>query len=250
MTRPDDANLRGEDPRGVPHTLFFATPQVKVWTGDFGREYTDRNTFDIDALDSLYMKNYGITRTAINEEFLREIPKSASVLEVGCNAGNQLLLLQKMGYLSLSGIEIQGYAIEIMRSRTQNIRLRQASVHSIPYPDDSFDLVFTSGVLIHIAPRDLPAAMDEIHRCARRFIWGTEYYAPHLTEVNYRDHSSLLWKMDYAKAFLERFDDLELVRERRLRYLHGTNTDTVFLLQKKHAQPGDGHPAFLGGAIP
>ena len=236
MMKLDDASLAAEDPVGSLDTAFPETPQVKVWTGDFGREYTDRNTFGSDAVDSLYMKNYGIARTAINEEFLRDVPKNASVLEVGCNAGNQLLLLQKMGYSNLSGIEIQGYALEIVRARTRNVCLRQASVQAIPYSDDSFDLVFTSGVLIHIAPRDLPRAMDEIHRCTRRFIWCTEYYAPDLTEVNYRDHASLLWKMDYAKAFLERFDDLELIRERRLSYLNGTNIDTVFLLQKKHAR--------------
>jgi pseudaminic acid biosynthesis-associated methylase len=235
-TKACDANSLGEDPGEISRAAILTTPQIRVWTGDFGREYTDRNTFDIDALDSLYMKNYGVTRTAINEEFLRKIPKTASILEVGCNAGNQLLLLQKMGFVNLSGIEIQEYALELTRARTKNICLRQASAHSIPYSDDSFDLVFTSGILIHIAPEDLSAAMDEIHRCARRFIWGLEYYAPSLTEVNYRDHASLLWKMDYAKAFLERFDDLELVRERRLRYLTNTNIDTVFLLRKKHAR--------------
>jgi len=232
----DGANSIGEGPGGSPDSAFLPTPQVEVWTGDFGREYTDRNTFDTHALDSLYMKNYGVTRTAINEEFLRDIPKDSPILEVGCNAGNQLLHLQKMGYSSLTGIEIQLYALKIVRARTRNICLRQASAQAIPYSNDSFDLVFTSGVLIHIAPTDLPGVMDEIHRCTHRFIWGLEYYAPELTEVDYRDHTSLLWKMDYAKAFLERFDDLELVRERRLSYLNGTNIDTVFLLQKKHSR--------------
>ena len=93
--------------------------------------------------------------------------------------------------------------------------------------------MFTSGVLIHIAPEDLPGAMDEIHRCAGTFIWGMEYYAPSVTEVNYRSHTGLLWKMDYARRYLERFKDLELVRERHVPYLEGPNVDTVFLLRKK-----------------
>ena len=83
-----------------------------------------------------------------------------------------------MEYTNLSGIELQPYALEIARSRTRNISLAQGSALSIPYGDASFDVVFTSGVLIHIAPEDLPRAMDEIHRCARTFIWGMEYYAP------------------------------------------------------------------------
>jgi hypothetical protein len=43
-----------------------------------------------------------------------------------------------------------------------------------------------------------------------------------------------LWKMDYARRYLERFVDLKLVREQRLRYLQGENQDTVFLLKKAH----------------
>ena len=213
------------------------TAQAQVWKGNFGREYTDRTTFDIEALDSLYLKNYGLTRTQINQDFLRDIPKNLSFLEVGCNAGNQLLLLQKTGFSNLSGIELQPYALEIARSRTRNIPLAQGSALAIPHADASFDIVFTSGMLIHIAPADLPRAMDEIHRCARTFIWGMEYFAPSVTEVNYRSHSGLLWKMDYARCYLDRFKDLELVREQHLPYLADSNVDSVFLLRKKRSIP-------------
>ena len=214
-------------------TKSSATQQIEVWKGDFGREYTDRNTFDIDALDALYRKNFGLTRTVINQDFLAGISKDASFLEVGCNSGNQLLLLQRMGYTNLSGLELQPYALNIARSRTQKIALTQGSALAVPYEDDSFDVVFTSGVLIHIAPHDLPRALGEIHRCARTFIWGMEYFAPDVTEVNYRRHSELLWKMNYAQRYLEQFNDLELVREQHVPYLEGSNVDTVFLLKKK-----------------
>ena len=43
------------------------TAQTSVWKSDFGREYTDRNTFDNEELDHLYIKNYGVTRRQINE---------------------------------------------------------------------------------------------------------------------------------------------------------------------------------------
>jgi pseudaminic acid biosynthesis-associated methylase len=209
------------------------TAQMQVWKGEFGREYTDRNTFDVDVVDALYRKNYGLDRTAINREFLAGISKEASFLEVGCNTGNQLLLLQGMGYTNLSGLELQPYALDIARSRARNISLAQGSALALPHGDASFDVVFTSGVLIHIAPEDLPRVMDEIHRCTRSYIWGLEYYAPDVTEVNYRNHSNLLWKMDYAQRYLERFEDLELVREQHIPYLEGSNVDTVFLLRKK-----------------
>ena len=89
------------------------TAQEAVWKSDFGRDYTDRNTFDVQSLNNLWLRNYGVARSTINEQFLSGIAKAASVLEVGCNAGNQLLLLKQMGWLNLSGTELQPYAIEI-----------------------------------------------------------------------------------------------------------------------------------------
>ena len=209
------------------------TAQIKTWTGDFGREYTDRNTYTPAELDVFYRRAFGISRTAINEQFLNDIPRSARILEVGCNMGTQLLVLQQMGFHDLYGIEIQSYALDRAKARLPEGVLAQASAFAIPYEDRFFDLVFTSGVLIHIAPTDLPKALAEIHRCARTWIWGFEYYAPETTEVMYRGHQSLLWKTDFARAYLQQFEGLELAREDHFRYLENENVDTGFLLRRK-----------------
>ena len=208
------------------------TTQTRVWQGDFGRDYTDRNTLDPAELDALWVRNYGLSRSAINQSFLEGVPRSATFLEVGCNVGNQLLLLQAQGYSHLTGIELQSYALAGARSRLKDVGLEQGSALALPFEDGAFDVVLTSGVLIHIAPDDLPQAMKEIHRCARHYIWGAEYFSSELTAVNYRGNDDLLWKMDYAKKYLTLFHDLELVKEQRLRYLENDNIDTVFLLKK------------------
>jgi pseudaminic acid biosynthesis-associated methylase len=216
------------------HQGIGETSQKKSWSGDFGRDYTDRNTLSGAQLDSLYQTNFGITRRQLNETFLSDIPRDARILEVGCNSGNQLLVLQEMGFTNLWGAEVQSYALELARARVQDAQLMQASALDLPYEGGYFDLVFTSGVLIHISPVDLPFALNEIHRCAKTWIWGMEYYAPEVTQVNYRGHDDLLWKMDYVKRYLDRFDDLELVREERLPYLNSSNLDTMYLLKRKY----------------
>jgi len=213
------------------------TAQMRVWQGEFGRAYTDRNTLEMAELDALWSRNYGVSRSAINQMFLEGIPQSASFLEVGCNVGNQLLLLQAQGYTQLTGIELQSYALAGARSRLKGVALEQGSALALPFEDQAFDVVFTSGVLIHIAPDDLPQAMSEIHRCARHYIWGAEYFSSELTAVNYRGNDDLLWKMDYARKYLTLFDDLELVKERRFQYLENDNVDTVFLLKKSKGTP-------------
>src|SRR5207247_353676 len=73
-------------------------PQMAVWTGEFGKEYTDRNLLSPSQLDALYVERFGVTRRAMNEEFLQPLDRQARVLEVGSNVGNQLVLLQVMGF--------------------------------------------------------------------------------------------------------------------------------------------------------
>ena len=209
------------------------TAQLEHWRSDFGRAYTDRNWLTPDALDALYRRNYGIGRRELNQRFLAKVPRDARILEVGCNEGNQLCALREMGFQNLYGIEIQDYALRKARARLEDAQLALATAFEIPYPDGFFDLVFTSGVLIHVAPADLPKALREIHRCAGGFIWGLEYYSPQPMEVTYRGHERLLWKMDYARLYLELFDDLEPVRVEQLPYLEGTNVDSMFLLFRR-----------------
>ncbi len=138
-----------------------------------------------------------------------------------------------MGFRNLYGIELQPYAVERAKQWTEGINLIQGSAFDIPFKDGYFDLVFTSGVLIYIAPSDLSVAMGEMHRCTRYYIWGFEYFADTPIEISYRGHTSMMWKMDYAERFLELFDDLELVREERYKYLDDDNVDTMYLLRKR-----------------
>ena len=208
------------------------TDQIKTWKDKFGKEYTDRNPQTIEELESLYQKNIGITRSKINQDFLGDLNKSIRILEVGSNVGTQLMLLQKMGFNNLYGIELQEYAVEVSKSRTKNINLIQGSAFDIPYKDEFFDLVFTSGVLIHISPKDIQIALKEIHRCSKKYIWGYEYYADKYTEIVYRGHKNLLWKTNFAQLYLDNFTDLTLIKEEKYKYLENENVDSMFLLKK------------------
>ena len=210
------------------------TQQMEQWFGQFGKDYTDRNALSLEEMEALYEGKYGVTRTELNERFLKGIDRSIRILEVGSNVGNQLLCLQNLGFTELHGIELQSYAVELSRSSTSNISIVEGSAFDIPYKDGYFDLVFTSGVLIHIDPADIAMAMREIHRCTREYIWGFEYYAEEHLEILYRGQRHLLWKGDFASLYLEQFGDLELVEEKRLRYLTGDNVDAMFLLRKGH----------------
>ena len=213
--------------------MVTSTRQTKVWQGKFGQEYTDRNALSLEEMESLHMRHYGISRTQMNLRFLPDISPSLRILEVGCNIGNQLLCLQKAGFTNLYGIELQRYAVEVARVRTEGINIIQGSAFDLPFKDEYFELIFTSGLLIHISPTDIRKVVDEIHRCTREYIWGFEYYADEYQKVNYRRQSDLLWKTDFVKLWLKDFPSLELIEEERFKYLKNDNIDTMFLLRKR-----------------
>jgi pseudaminic acid biosynthesis-associated methylase len=211
-----------------------ANLQVDTWSTQFGKEYTDRNTFTTEQLDKLYLDEYGVSRSDMNKTFLDDLYLyNGKILEVGCNVGNQLRLLQKLGYKNLFGIELQSYAVETAKSLTKGINIIQGLANDIPFKDEYFDLVFTSGVLIHIAPGNIGEVLDEVYRCTRQYIWGFEYYADEYTEVTYRGNKNLLWKANFAKLYLDRFPNLKLVKEVKFKYIHNDNIDSMFLLVKK-----------------
>lgn len=207
--------------------------QITKWKNKFGKEYTNRNALTLDELERMYENNYGLSRTELNNIFIGKLNHSIKVLEVGSNIGNQLLLLQKMGFKNLYGIEINDYAVELSKQRTNNINIIQGSAFDIPFKNEYFDLVFTSGVLIHIAPHDINLALNEIYRCTKKYIWGFEYYSEKYTEIIYRGKKDLLWKTNFSKMYLDLFSDLKLVKEKKLKYLNDNNVDSMFLLKKK-----------------
>ena len=208
------------------------TKQLKKWKNSFGKEYTDRNSFSVAQLDNLYKKRYGLTRTKLNIDFIGKLNKKIKILEVGSNVGNQLLMLQKMGFKNLFGLEPLEYAVELSKKRSIGINIIQGSAFDIPFKDNYFDLVFTSGVLIHINPKDIRKAMKEIYRCSNKYIWGFEYFSKKYQEVNYRGEKNLLWKADFPRLYIQNFSDLKLIKVKYIKYLQDKNIDEMFILKK------------------
>ena len=208
------------------------TVQEKFWESEFGKDYTERNNYtDPAVLDTFYTEQWGVTRTAMNQEFLNGL-SLGPILEVGCNVGNQLNMLQSQGHTSLYGIELQPYAVERAKALTHDLNIIQGSAFDLPFKDNYFDVVFTAGVLIHINPVDLPKAMAEMYRVSKKYIWGFEYFSSEVTAINYRDNTDKLWKADYAKLFQAQFPDLKLVKQKEYPYTTGTNVDVMYLLEK------------------
>ena len=211
------------------------TQQEDFWSGSFGREYTDRNLRPLAEWNDFYRTTWGHTKPEMNAAFVGGLPRETRILEVGCNTGLQLLGLQSAGFTDLYGIELQAYAVERARETLPGVNLLQGSGFDLPFKDGFFDVVCTNGVLIHIAPADLPRIMAEMVRCSRRYIWGFEYYADAPTAIPYRGTEGFLWKANYAQLFADQFPELRLVKQEFYPYQTAAergNTDSMYLLEK------------------
>jgi SAM-dependent methyltransferase len=85
-------------------------------------------------------------------------------LDVGCGTGVLAERLAEAGY-EMSGVDPSDGMLDILRSRTPGIHVEQASGTSLPFADDSFDLVLTVAVMHHIAdPTDVRLTLGEMVR--------------------------------------------------------------------------------------
>lgn len=87
------------------------------------------------------------------------------VLEIGCGMGTDGAQFAKAGAI-YTGIDLTDAAVELARKRFQVSALkgefRVADAELLDFPDASFDLVYSHGVLHHTP--DIKAAVCEIHR--------------------------------------------------------------------------------------
>lgn len=206
--------------------------QEKKWGGEYGENYTTRNPQNSKEMNDLYQQRFGLTRSKLNKQFIGKLNRSIKILEIGANVGSQLMLLQKMGFKHLYGIEINPRLVEFSKKITKGIDIINGSALDIPFRDNYYDLVFTSGLLIHIPPLKLKKAIKEIYRCAKKYIWGYEYYSDKTKEVLYGGKKNMLWKADFSKIYLNTFKDLKLIKEKKIKYLNSDNEDVMFLLKK------------------
>ena len=207
--------------------------QADMWSSSFGKDYTDRCKKTPDQYDEMYSSLFGITRTVLNREFIGDVDRSVRILEVGTNVGNHLELLSKMGFRNLYGIELQFYPIQIAKPKDYGVSIVQGAVFNIPFKDSTFDIVFTSGVLIHVAPKVLPLALNEIYRCTRRYIWGFEFFNECFKEIEYRGEKELLWEGDYSREYLKHFPGLKIIKEKKYKYLNKEGQNCMYFLEKK-----------------
>ena len=91
--------------------------------------------------------------------------KNLRVLEIGCGLGTDGAQFAKAG-ADYTGVDLTDAAVELAQKRFELFGLpgtfRTADAERLDFPDDSFDIVYSHGVLHHTP--DTAGAVKEVHR--------------------------------------------------------------------------------------
>lgn len=96
--------------------------------------------------------------------FAERFCEDGVVLDAGCGSGYGAARLAEAGARHVDAIDISAKAIEFSRHHfgRPHLEFAVASIESLPFPHDRFDLVYTSNTLEHVA--DVRAFLREAHR--------------------------------------------------------------------------------------
>lgn len=104
------------------------------------------------------------------KEFLKDIPKLKSILDIPCGTGRFFDFYKEQGYKVLAMDISPGMLAEAQKRQSNNIRLDTGSVFDLEICG-VFDVVLCIRFLNLIEPEDLERAFHEMQRVGRRVIF-------------------------------------------------------------------------------
>lgn len=106
-----------------------------------------------------------------------------SILEVGCYYGESLLAIEKkFPDKKIVGIDINTDVISEGQKYLKKAKLIYGDAKKLPFPDKSFDIVFTNALICMLDPKDVETVIKEIVRVAKKQVMFVELMGKEMTE--------------------------------------------------------------------
>ena len=91
-----------------------------------------------------------------------QLGPSQSALEVGCGTGNYILVIQAVSRCQGWGVDPAEKMLEIARQRSQSVTFQIGAANQLPFPGESFDLVFSVDMVHHLQQKH--SYIQQAHR--------------------------------------------------------------------------------------
>ena len=149
------------------------------------------------------------------------------VLDIGCGAGTDLMRFAK-GEAIVTGVDISSSAIDLARANFAQqglgADLREADGEQLPFPDDTFDLVFAHGVvqytpngraLVEECRRVLKPGGEAVFQAYNRVSWLNALSTIMQVPLEHEDAPVLRkYSASELRDLLRGFRDVRIVEER------------------------------------
>ena len=156
----------------------------KKTVDSFGDEWSSFHSFDDAEIEKIGDEYFDIVKE-------NQLNKNSLVLDVGCGSGRwSKYVASKAKFVEAVDPSNAVYVASKLTSNLSNVRVTQAGVSNIPFANDSFDFVFSLGVLHHI-----PNTQQAMQSCVEKLKSGGYF----LVYLYYRfDNKSDLFKLLFA----------------------------------------------------
>lgn len=154
---------RSADERARLIERFVPDPAKRVDFLNYGYNYWDNPDYGVGYGGYSYDGRYGECADRMIGHY--QLKPEATVLEIGCAKGFVLFEFFKRG-MSVSGIDLSTYAIEHAMPDVKPF-IVHGSCEALPWPDDSFDFVYSKETLPHLTETQLHSAVAEAMRVCR-----------------------------------------------------------------------------------
>jgi pseudaminic acid biosynthesis-associated methylase len=177
--------------------MSFNSEQEKFWATTYAHDYIKKNSeFDHKLGAEAWSKMLEKTKGSV-----------ANYLECGCNIGRNITQIKlALPNAKPSIIEISEPAFKFVTAQHEFVNAYNGPILNSDFEQDSFDLVFTMGVLIHINPDQLLDHMKKMFRYSKKYILIGEYFSRTPISIEYQGEKEKLFKRDFGKLFLENFE--------------------------------------------
>lgn len=119
-----------------------------------------------------------------------------SLLEVGCNAGGNILRIRDefdISDLDLAGIDVNADSIQFIQEKLPDVLWRIGNAKNLPFHEEEYDVVLADAILMYADPEESKEILSEMNRVAKKAIIIVDWFSE---KEEIKDQH---WCRDYEK---------------------------------------------------
>lgn len=166
---------------------------------------------------------YELNGNFLLEWLLKLAKKSDKILDQGCGVGQYAFTIYSLGFKNVTGMDFSEKLLRIAKNNAKKLKYKvrfvKGDIRKMPFKKESFDIVFSAGIIEHVPETD--KALSELSRVLKKrgylFI-----HVPHkistFTLAKKIQQFLSVWKLGYEKSF-SIFELSELLHQNGFRIL-------------------------------